>query len=78
MMTKFGEYRAPIEVEGCVEEKSLTAWFAYVLNVLNAYQQIVDSGCCNDCAKSGHCDHQPAWGELVRYNCYDYVSGEAG
>lgn len=51
----------------CAEEhRQLADW-------LKAYKQILESGDCNECAKSGYCDCEPQWGEMVRYNCPFYA-----
>ena len=44
----------------------------YILEVLMAYRNIVQSGCCNDCEYSRECDYKPKLGQLVRYNCLLY------
>ena len=46
----------------------------YILECLKAFQEIVASGCCNDCNKKGKCEYEPEWGKLVRYNCPFYES----
>ena len=50
---------------------------AYILDTLMAYRNILQTHCCNECAKRGYCQKEPAPGQMVRYNCYDYVGGEA-
>lgn len=45
---------------------------AYVLDVLRTYRDIVNSGCCNDCACAKNCEYAPKLGQLVRYNCPHY------
>lgn len=46
---------------------------AYVLDVLRAYREITDSGCCNDCACILNCEYTPELGQLTRYNCPHYI-----
>lgn len=59
------------ECKKCAEEyRQLADW-------LKAYKQILESGDCNTCAKSGYCEYEPQWGEMVRFNCPLYVGGEA-
>lgn len=45
---------------------------AYILDVLMAYRNIVDSGDCNRCGKKKTCEYAPKAGQLVRYNCTFY------
>ena len=51
---------------------------AYILDVLMAYRNIVDSGDCNRCGKKKTCEYAPKAGQLVRYNCpfYKGMEGE--
>lgn len=49
---------------------------AYALDVLRAYRDIVDSGCCNDCESKKDCKYAPKPGQLVRYNCPFYERKE--
>lgn len=53
---------------------------AYILDVMMAYRNIIESGCCNDCAhrnaKPFSCEHMPKAGQLVRYNCPFYERQE--
>ena len=51
---------------------------AYILDCLMAYRRIIESGNCNRCAKVRYCKHAPKLGELVRYNCYEFIGGETG
>ena len=44
----------------------------YILDVLTAYRNIVNSGCCNTCSKQKECKYAPKLGALVRYNCPFY------
>ena len=44
----------------------------YILDVLVAYSEMVESGCCNDCKKKSECEYCPGLGQLVRYNCPFY------
>lgn len=46
---------------------------AYVLDVMVAYRNIVDSGDCNNCARRMNCEYSPKPGQQVRYNCPFYV-----
>lgn len=39
---------------------------------LKELKRIWDSGDCNDCKFSGHCEIQPKVGQLVRFNCYHF------
>jgi hypothetical protein len=48
---------------------------AYVLDVLMAYRNIVDSGSCNECEKKKACEYAPKPGHLVRYNCPFFCEG---
>lgn len=48
---------------------------AYILDSLMAYRNIVQTGCCNDCAISGKCKYCPKPGQMVRYNCPHYMKG---
>ena len=62
--------KAKRDSQKCAEEhRQLADW-------LKEYKQILESGDCNECAKSGCCDYEPQWGELVRYNCPHFVRGE--
>ena len=45
---------------------------AHILDVLRAYRDIVNSGCCNDCARIKECKYVPDIGQLARYNCPHY------
>ena len=45
---------------------------AYILDLLKAYRNIVESGCCNNCTFAHGCIHEPKVGQLVRYNCPFY------
>lgn len=46
---------------------------AYILDILVAYRNIIDSGCCNDCKRIRvNCIYPPKLGEQVRYNCPFY------
>ena len=45
---------------------------AYILDILMAYRNIVDSGDCNRCGKKKNCEYAPKAGQLVRYNCPFY------
>jgi hypothetical protein len=47
----------------------------YVYSCLMAYRDIVESGCCNNCAYDA-CIYRPELGELVRYNCPYYRKPE--
>ena len=51
---------------------------AYILDMLMAYRNIVDSGDCNRCGKKKTCEYAPNAGQLVRYNCpfYKRMEGE--
>jgi hypothetical protein len=49
----------------------------YIIDCLTAYQDICDSGCCNDCNISRTCEYKPELGKLVRYNCPFYKKKEA-
>lgn len=51
---------------------------AYILDMLMAYRNIVDSGDCNRCGKKKTCEYAPKPGQLVRYNCpfYKKMEGE--
>ena len=49
---------------------------AYILDVLMAYRNIVESGDCNRCGKKKTCEYAPEAGQLVRYNCRFYKSME--
>lgn len=42
---------------------------AYILDTLNAYRNIIQSGNCNDCGNSKYCEYLPQCGEQVRINC---------
>ena len=44
----------------------------YIWQCLRAYNEIIKSGDCNDCANKNNCKYAPAPGELVRYNCPFY------
>ena len=45
----------------------------WVIDCLKAYQEITQSGCCNDCCIAKACQCKPKPGELVRYNCVFYM-----
>lgn len=47
----------------------------YILDCLMSYRDIVNSGDCNTCAQK-NCTYKPKPGQLVRYNCFLYVSKE--
>lgn len=51
---------------------------AYILDVLMAYRNIVNSGDCNECKEKNNCKYAPKAGYLVRYNCpfYKRMEGE--
>ena len=44
----------------------------WVIDCLKAYQEITQSGSCNDCDIAKACQCKPKLGELVRYNCPFY------
>ena len=44
---------------------------AYILDVLMAYRNILESGDCNNCINE-LCDWKPKVGQQVRYNCPHY------
>ena len=47
---------------------------AYVLDSLMALRTIYQTdGECNTCAKRKTCEYVPRAGELIRFNCFDYV-----
>lgn len=51
---------------------------AYILDSLMALRAIYRAGGdCNQCAKAKWCIYAPKPGEQVRYNCFDFVRGEA-
>lgn len=51
---------------------------AYILDSLMALRAIYRAGGnCNQCAKAKWCIHVPKPGQQVRYNCFDFVGGEA-
>ncbi len=54
--------------------EDLISDISYVLDTLRAYQDIAETGCCNDCHKKD-CEYRPQWGEMVRYNCPHYEGG---
>ena len=45
----------------------------WLIDCLRAYQEITQSGCCNDCGIAKTCQCKPKLGELVRYNCVFYM-----
>lgn len=45
---------------------------SFEMDALIAYNQIIESGSCNDCSKKKKCEYEPKLGELVRYNCPFY------
>ena len=48
---------------------------AYILDVLMAYRNIIQTGDCNTCV--GKCgDYKPKPGQMVRYNCPHYFARE--
>lgn len=50
------------------------AQVAYILDVMMAYRNIVETGrCCNECAAANTCRRAPDPGQLVRYNCPLFV-----
>ena len=49
---------------------------AYILDILIAYRNIVQSGGCNNCAEMKQCQYVPKLGEQVRYNCPFYKGKE--
>ena len=51
------------------EHRQLAEW-------LKALKEIWDSGSCNDCKFSGHCEIQPKLGQLARFNCYHFSKRE--
>jgi len=52
---------------------------AYVIDVLMAYRDVVNSGSCNECEKKKACKYAPKPGHLVRYNCPFFAKeGEKG
>lgn len=53
----------------------LIADIAYLEDILYSYRNIVESGCCNDCAIKKYCQVAPEAGQLVRYNCPLYQKG---
>ena len=44
----------------------------YIIDVLRAYREIVNTGSCNECASKLTCQYCPKAGEIVRYNCPHY------
>ena len=48
----------------------------YELQCLIAYRDIINSGDCNTCDIQKHCSIVPKPGQLVRYNCAEYVKKE--
>ena len=47
---------------------------AYILDVLIAYREISKLPDCNDCAVKNNCIHAPKAGQMVRHNCFAFVS----
>ena len=45
---------------------------AYILDVLMAYRNIVQTGNCNECKWKKTCAIKPELGQVVRYNCSFY------
>lgn len=41
----------------------------FTKSYLQAYKNIIATGCCNECADRKTCSKRPEWGQLVRYNC---------
>lgn len=52
--------------------KKCASDFNQLASWLKALKEIWDSGACNDCNFSGHCEIQPKVGQLVRFNCYHF------
>ena len=50
---------------------------AYILDVLMAYRNIVQTGDCNRCKIQKECGVKPKPGQMVRYNC-SFYEGEDG
>lgn len=46
---------------------------AYVLDVLLLYRDISKLPTCNECAIQRSCPHVPKAGQIVRYNCFNFV-----
>ena len=47
---------------------------SYILECIKTLQEIVESGCCNNCNKMDKCEYAPELGKLQRYNCPFYES----
>lgn len=49
--------------------KDPTKDLEFTKSYLQAYKNIIATGCCNECADRKTCMKRPEWGQLVRYNC---------
>ena len=48
---------------------------AYILDVLMAYRNIIQTGDCNTC-HDRNCQYRPKPGQMVVYNCPFYEKGD--
>lgn len=58
-----------MEMSGMNNLDRAIADVGYILDVLMAYRNIIQTGDCNTCKIRNECGVRPKPGQLVRYNC---------